>query len=82
MHSLRDESKYYILKQLTFSLNILYLFLPENFLTFFNVTTVILIEDIILIMKGKLILFGHHFITGIGMTFIVMVLPDVIFVPI
>ena len=44
--------------------------------------TVILIEDIILIMKGKLILFGHHFITGIGMTFIVMVLPDVIFVPI
>ena len=81
MHSFGDKSNYYI-KRLTLSLNILYLFLPETFLTFFNIITVILIEDIILIIKGKLILFGHHFITGIGMTFIVMVLPDVIFVPI
>jgi len=38
----------------------------------FNVITVILIEDNISIMKEKLILFRHHFITGIGMTFIVM----------
>ena len=34
--------------------------------------TVILIEDIIQIMKEKPILFGHHFITGVGMRFIVM----------
>ena len=34
--------------------------------------TVILIEDIINKIVKKLILFRHHFITGIGMTFIVL----------